>query len=131
MLDAENEQFLGDDSAKYEAIVHKRLQEYLGPGRFAEFKRGMDPGFRKLALLAEGHGASIEAAGEMYGMEQMTAAKARELLADPKTSEGEKRSALADLREGLRQKMRTLFGVRALESYELNGGFKLPEIERK
>ena len=57
----------------------------------------MDPGFRKLALLAEGHWAAIEAEAEIYGMEQSAAAKAREVLADPKGVESEKRSALADL----------------------------------
>ena len=110
------------------AFEDERLKSYLGAARFAEFKRAIDPGFRNLALLADYYAASTESAAIAYDMEKEMIPTARELLADPKVSTREKQSGLQDMMETVRQKIRGLFGERALETYDLNGGFALKEL---
>ena len=109
-------------------LEDERLRNFLGAARFTEFKRATEPGFRNLALLADCYGTPMEAAAAVYDMEMEMVPTARELLADSKVTTSEKQSALHDMVETVRQKIRGLFGERALETYDLNGGFAIKDL---
>lgn len=132
-LDAEFPIPKADDSeardlkAQRQIAEDLRLLQLLGPQRFAEYQRGLDPGYQAAVKVATHFDLPPERAAQVYDIKRAADEHLRSLRADTTLSEDDRAAAVAAARQQITQSLRQLLGEKAYQTYERhNGGWLKP-----
>lgn len=119
------------DRAAAEQELETRLRAALGEGRFAEYRRQQDSGFRMAARIAERFGLPAQRAGEVYTLAQETQLRLQVLRSDRTLAPEAAMQALAALNRETNEKLDALLGAEGADAYkQTSGGAWLRTMDR-
>ena len=119
------------DRAAAEQELETRLRAALGEGRFAEYRRQQDSGFRMAARIAERFGLPAQRAGEVYTLAQETQLRLQVLRSDRTLAPEAALQALATLHRETNEKLAALLGAEGSDAYkQTSGGAWLRTMDR-
>jgi hypothetical protein len=119
------------DRAAAEQELETKLRTALGEGRFAEYRRQQDSGFRMAARIAERFGLPAQRAGEVYTLAQETQLRLQVLRSDRTLASEVALQALAALNRETNAKLDALLGAEGAEAYkQTSGGAWLRTMDR-
>ncbi len=114
-----------------EQELEAKLAKALGAGRFAEYRKQQDNGYRLAARIAERFGLPAQRAGAVYDLAQDTQSRLQALRHDRSLAPEAALQALAGLSRETNEKLGVLLGAEGADAYkQTSGGAWLRTMDR-
>src|SRR5690606_31866800 len=108
--------------------LESRIAEVLGPERFEDYQRSLDPDYQTLFSLALDHEMPASVANEVWDMRQTVAVQAERIRENPVLTPEQKQLALAAIRDETQAAIVDVLGQPLLEAYRRQGGAWITEL---
>lgn len=108
--------------------MNDALRKTLGETRYAEYERAQDYNYQTIYRVAERNGLGGEAAGKVYEIKKVAEDQARLVRSDRTLNQEQRTAALRDIRVETESAIHTVFGDKAAQSYQSQGGTWLQGI---
>lgn len=107
-----------------------QIEATLGPERFAEYQRAIDPNYQQAVQLVTRLELPKTTAAQVYGVQQEVEQRLAAVRADRSLSIDQRQAKFAAIHQEATQKLTSSLGARGLEACRQNGGFWLQNLER-
>jgi len=106
-------------------LFEKRLQDFLGQARYAEYKRDTDADFKNIKTLTEQQALPQETAVKIYEIKKLLDSECQRLRKDALLSAGELAGHLQEVQDSTRSGVRQLLGDKSFDLYirQYGGGW--------
>jgi hypothetical protein len=110
-----------------ERALQEKIQQALGPERYAEYQMGQDYAYRQIHEAAREGGVGIEAAKQVYEMRKVAQAEIARIEGTPNFTQPQRAAALDEIRGGTSRSIQNLLGAKGWERFQRDN----PWLERK
>jgi len=98
-------------------LFEKKLEDFLGQGRYEEYKRDTDSDFKNIQALAEQQALPRETAVKIYEIKTLFDAECHRLLENALLSASEFTAHLREVQDSMRSGLQQLLGDKSFELY--------------
>jgi hypothetical protein len=119
------------EQAKLQAAqqqLNDTLRKILGETRYAEYERAQDYNYQTIYRIADRNGLGPEAAGKVYEIKKIAEEQALLLRRDATLSLEQRGVELRNVRAETESAIQTVFGKKAAQAYQNQGGHWLQSI---